>query len=86
MKRRHGFGKHVDGKEKYVGQWQNDSMHGEGDPIPCRTVPYHTIPYHTLPYRTIPYRTVPYHTIPYHIVPYHTIPYHTIPLSWMHHN
>ncbi|CAM9731936.1 unnamed protein product, partial [Laminaria digitata] len=31
MKRRHGFGKHVDGKEKYVGQWQNDSMHGEGE-------------------------------------------------------
>lgn len=33
IKKRHGTGKHVDGKEKYVGQWQNDSMHGEGDRI-----------------------------------------------------
>lgn len=31
VKRRHGLGTHANGKEKYVGEWQHDSMHGEGD-------------------------------------------------------
>lgn len=31
-KMRDGFGVHTDGKEKYVGQWQNDHMNGEGEP------------------------------------------------------
>ncbi len=30
VKRRHGTGTHANGKEKYVGEWLNDSMHGEG--------------------------------------------------------
>lgn len=32
-KSRNGQGKHVNGKETYVGQWQTDSMHGEGEAI-----------------------------------------------------
>lgn len=30
VKRRHGAGTHTNGKEKYVGEWLNDSMHGQG--------------------------------------------------------
>lgn len=31
VKRRHGLGTHANGKEKYVGDWQHDSMHGQGE-------------------------------------------------------
>lgn len=30
VKIRHGLGTHANGKEKYVGEWQHDSMHGQG--------------------------------------------------------
>lgn len=30
VKVRHGTGRHIDGKEIYMGQWENDAMHGEG--------------------------------------------------------
>lgn len=30
VKVRHGDGRHADGKEVYLGQWQNDAMHGQG--------------------------------------------------------
>lgn len=31
VKRRHGHGTHASGNEKYIGEWQYDSMHGQGD-------------------------------------------------------
>eukprot|EP00903_Cladosiphon_okamuranus_P007247 g7033.t1 len=33
VKRRHGLGTHVNGKEKYVGDWKHDSMHGQGEMV-----------------------------------------------------
>lgn len=30
VKKRNGFGTHTNGKDKYIGEWQLDSMHGQG--------------------------------------------------------
>lgn len=30
VKKRNGFGTHTNGKDKYIGEWQHDSMHGQG--------------------------------------------------------
>ncbi|CAN0234195.1 unnamed protein product [Ectocarpus sp. 12 AP-2014] len=33
VKKRNGFGTHTNGKDKYIGEWQLDSMHGQGEMI-----------------------------------------------------